>query len=252
MSLDKKIAEWLKKYSSENGNPCFIIGISGGIDSATVSTLCASTGIRTIVASMPIYQGRDELERASEHIKWLVEKFPNVTEISIDLSEVFESFKNTLGGSDHLALANLRSRIRMCSLYHLSSINGGIVVGTGNKIEDFGIGFFTKYGDGGVDISPIGDLTKTEVRELAKILGISEKIIKAKPTDGLWEDGRTDEDQIGASYEELEWAMDYIAKGEKEKISGRKLVVLAIYKRLNLKNIHKMSPIPVFSKQTRG
>ena len=245
-NLSIEISNWLKEYSKSNGNLGFIVGISGGIDSATVSTLCALTGIKTIVISMPIHQRSDELNRANSHIDWLVKNFTNVEKIEVDLTNTFETFKSTLSTTEHLSLANLRSRIRMCTLYHFATINNSVVVGTGNKIEDFGIGFFTKYGDGGVDISPIADLTKTEVRNLGKEIGVIDEIIKAKPTDGLWEDGRCDEDQIGASYEELEWAMEF--KGNIKNLNERQLEVLEIYQTLNSKNQHKMLPIPIFKK----
>lgn len=244
--LSLEIINWLKEYSTSNGNLGFIVGISGGIDSATVSTLCALSGIKTTVVSMPIHQRSDELNRANSHIDWLLSNFDNVEKIEIDLTNTFETFKSTLLDSNHLSLANLRSRIRMCTLYHYATIKSSIVVGTGNKIEDFGIGFFTKYGDGGVDISPIADLTKTEVRNLGREIGVIEKIIKAKPTDGLWEDGRCDEDQIGASYEELEWAMEF--DGDFKSLTEREREVLKIYQTLNTKNQHKMLPIPIFKK----
>lgn len=244
--LPEEIIDWMKDYSKSNGNVGFIIGISGGIDSATVSTLCALSGIRTTVVSMPIHQRSEELNRANSHIDWLLSNFSNVEKIEVDLTNTFETFKTTLFDSNHLSLANLRSRIRMCALYHYATIKNSIVVGTGNKIEDFGIGFFTKYGDGGVDISPIADLTKTEVRNLGREIGVIEEIIKAKPTDGLWEDGRCDEDQIGASYEELEWAMEF--NGDLDSLTERKKEVLKIYQTLNTKNQHKMLPIPIFKK----
>jgi len=247
MMLHEKIKNWIKEYSDENGNLSLVVGISGGIDSAVVSTLCALTGKETVVVSMPIHQNKDELDRANDHIDWLCANFKNVTSRICDLTNVFETFKHTLETENQLSLANLRSRIRMSTLYHYATIESGIVVGTGNKIEDFGIGFFTKYGDGGVDISPIADLTKTEVRNLARQIGVSENIIKAKPTDGLWQDGRCDEDQIGASYEELEWAMANVDESE-SKLDDRQTEVMRIYKNLNTKNRHKMLPIPIYKK----
>ena len=194
------IIQWLKAYSKKSKTDGFVIGISGGIDSALTSTLCASTGLPTICIDMPIMQNKNEVNRASSHIKWLQKKFNNVIHKSIDLNDVFNSFKNTVeqnnDKNNFLSLANSRSRLRMTTLYYFAGINRCLVAGTGNKVEDFGIGFYTKYGDGGVDISPIADLNKTDVFEISKILGVLDEIIKAKPTDGLWDDGRTDEDQI--------------------------------------------------------
>jgi NAD+ synthase len=242
--LHQKISNWLSDYLKSSKQMCFVVGISGGIDSALVSTLCANTGIKTIVVSMPINQAPDQLERANNHIDWLKKNHSNVQGVEYDLSSVFENFDSTFSEKNKLASANSRSRLRMTTLYHIATTNKGLVVGTGNKVEDFGVGFYTKYGDGGVDISPIADLTKTEVRAMAKELGINEEIILAKPTDGLWDDGRTDEDQIGASYEELEWAMEY--KGG--ETTERQSEVLNLYKQFNLQNQHKMNPIPVFKK----
>jgi len=244
--MNKKISQWLSDYLKNNNLNCFIIGISGGIDSALTSTLCAQTGITTIAVSMPIHQSQDQLKRAQNHMMWLEEKYPNVISLEYDLTQTFETFKAMFDKEDKLALANSRSRLRMVTLYQLATTYKGLVVGTGNKVEDFGVGFYTKYGDGGVDISPIADLTKTEVREMAAELGINPEIIVAKPTDGLWEDGRTDEDQIGASYEELEWAMDY--EGSYSNLSTRQKQVLNIFIKFNSANRHKMLPIPVFEK----
>jgi len=245
--VHNKISDWLQTYLDEANMDCFIIGISGGIDSALVSTLCAQTGKRTIVVSMPIHQQSDQLERAYDHIKWLKEKYPNVESHTKDLSVLFEYFKGLFGTPEHkLALANSRSRLRMVTLYQIAGMNKGLVVGTGNKVEDFGVGFFTKYGDGGVDISPIGDLTKTEVREMARELGIIGDILVAKSTDGLWDDYRTDEDQMGATYEELEWAMSFT--GNSEELFGRQKEIYYIYTELHLRNKHKMVEIPVFKK----
>jgi NAD+ synthase len=252
MYLRGEIINWLKKYSSDNSNLCFIIGISGGVDSAVVSTLCSETGIETHVVSLPIYQNKTQLILANKHIEWLKKRYKNVSSHEIDLSESFKVIKNNLSEFDSdLGFANSRSRLRMMALYQISTFFNGLVVGTGNKIEDFGVGFFTKYGDGGVDISPIADLTKTEVRLLGKELGIIEGILIAKPTDGLWEDDRNDEDQIGATYEELEWAMDYYEKNKiihTQDLNQRQLMVLSIYKKFNDKNNHKMRPIPIFKK----
>lgn len=242
--LHQKISNWLLDYLQNNKLESFIIGISGGIDSALTSTLCAQTGKSTIVLSMPIYQSSDHLDRAHNHIKWLKSTYSNVQSFEYDLTQTFETFKSLFNTEDKLALANSRSRLRMVTLYQVATMNKGLVVGTGNKVEDFGIGFYTKYGDGGVDISPIADLTKTEVRQMARELGIIEEILTAKPTDGLWEDGRTDEDQIGATYEELEWAMTY----QEGETTERQSEVINIYKKFNSQNKHKMNPIPVFKK----
>ena len=244
--MELKIVNWIREYCIDNKIKCLVVGISGGIDSALVSTLCAMTGFKTIVVSLPIHQDESQLNRASNHVIWLQSKFDNVEFVEKNISEIFDNFKSIFENSDDLSLANTRSRLRMTSLYHISSINGGIVVGTGNKIEDFGIGFFTKYGDGGVDISPIADLTKTEVRELSKKLEIDKEILLAKPTDGLWDDGRCDEDQIGATYEELEFAMNFY--DDPSFLNNRQIEVLGIYNDLNQKNKHKMIPIPIFKK----
>jgi NAD+ synthase len=244
--LHNKISDWLENYLEESNMDCFVVGISGGIDSALVSTLCVRTGKPTIVVSMPIHQERTQIERAEKHIDWLKQNYPNVESYTKDLSVLFDKFKSLFGDEHKLALANSRSRLRMVTLYQLASMNKGLVVGTGNKVEDFGVGFFTKYGDGGVDLSPIGDLTKTEVRLMARELGIIEDILVAKPTDGLWDDDRTDEDQMGATYEELEWAMNF--QGNPEELVGRLEKVYYIYNTLNKQNQHKMVSIPVFKK----
>jgi NAD+ synthase len=247
----KSITKWIEKYSTDNNIVSLIVGISGGIDSALVSTLCASTGMRTLVVSLPIKQKENQLARARNHAKWLLSKFDNVEFIEKDLTGVFESFGNVFTEKEKtdLSLANSRSRIRMTTLYQISGVNSGIVVGTGNKIEDFGVGFFTKYGDGGVDISPIADLTKSEVRDISRYAGINLEILEAKPTDGLWEDDRSDEDQMGATYEELEWAMEF--KGLLSDLKKRELEVLKIYHRLNSANRHKMDKIPVYKINSR-
>jgi len=241
-----QIVEWLKNYCLNNNITSLIVGVSGGVDSGLVSTLCAKTKLPTYVISMPIHQKIDQLERATNHCKWLTEKYSNVTFIEQDLTSIADIFKNTLQAfSNPLGNANTRSRLRMVCLYQIASQYNGIVVGTGNKIEDFGIGFFTKYGDGGVDISPIADLTKTEVKTMAHILGVPNYIVNAIPTDGLWEEDRTDENQIGASYEELEWAM---STNKSHKFTERQKEVYNIYHRFNKKNQHKMLPIPIFKK----
>jgi NAD+ synthase len=242
------ISDWLKKYCIENKQKGFVIGISGGIDSALTSTLCAMTGLPLICIEMPIHQGKEQVNRAVNHISDLKQKFSNVTSLQIELTPVFESFKKSLPAHSSeelhsLALANSRARLRMTTLYYIAGMNSYLVAGTGNKIEDFGIGFYTKYGDGGVDISPIADLTKTQVYQLAKHLNIIESILIAPPTDGLFGDSRTDEDQIGASYVELEWAMEF--GGDEKSLTNREKEVLKIYKNRNNANQHKMQPIPV-------
>jgi NAD+ synthase len=246
--LISRISNWLNSYLIDNNLKSYVIGISGGIDSAVSSTLCARTGNKTIVVSMPILQAKDQLERANNHINWLKNNFENVYSYEYDLSNVFNEFVKLFPIENNHASANSRSRLRMLTLYHIASINSGLVVGTGNKVEDFGIGFYTKYGDGGVDISPIADLTKSEVKLLAKDLNINQEILNAKPTDGLWDDGRTDEDQIGASYEELEWIMDYIENDNISVLTERQKEVLNIYNNFHNSNIHKMIPIPIFKK----
>lgn len=244
MTQPQDIIDWIKDYSINNNDLKLVIGVSGGVDSALVSTLCAMTGIETHVVSMPIHQKESQLLLANQHIEWLKSKFSNVYSHEHDLTESFENYKSKMiVYDDNLGWANTRSRFRMITLYLIANYCKGIVVGTGNKVEDFGVGFFTKYGDGGVDISPIADLTKTEVREMAKRVGVIDGILKAKPTDGLWEDDRSDEDQIGASYEELEWAMEYM-----EQLDERKKKVLKIYEKFHVQNEHKMNPIPVFKK----
>jgi NAD+ synthase len=248
--MEEKISNWLKEYLEKNNLDCFVVGISGGIDSSLTSTLCAMSGIKTIVVSLPIHQFKDQLQRAHNHIKWLKDRYQNVEDFEFDLSETFEVFKKLFNDSNDLALANSRSRLRMVTLYQISGMRNGLVVGTGNKIEDFGIGFFTKYGDGGVDISPIADFTKTEVRTMSKNLGILNEIILASPTDGLWDDCRTDEQQIGATYEELEWAMNVKLTSDDDKkiLSDRQKEVLSIYTKLNSANRHKMTPLPIFKR----
>lgn len=224
----------------------FVIGISGGIDSALTSTLCALTGMDVLCLNMPIRQRAEEYDLGNAHIESLKTKFPNVHAQEVNLTDTFESFRLAIptDTANHaLSMANTRSRMRMLTLYALGQQNSLLVAGTGNKVEDFGIGFYTKYGDGGVDLSPIADLNKTQVFALAKHLGVIEPILLAKPTDGLWGDGRTDEDQIGATYPELEWAMDF--SGDEAMISERQQEVLKIYRRFNSINQHKMLPIPV-------
>jgi NAD+ synthase len=244
--VSNHITAWLSNYCDKAGLSGFIIGISGGVDSGLTSTLCAMTGKKTILLSMPIRQTYAEYDRAKKHMENLESRFENVSSLDIDLTATFNQLSNDFPrdvSEHHLAMANTRARIRMSTLYAIGQVNDCLVAGTGNKVEDFGVGFYTKYGDGGVDISPIADLSKTEVWELATEVGVIDEIVKAKPTDGLWEDGRSDEDQIGASYPELEWAMEY--EGDGSLLSERKQEVLAIYKRLNTINRHKMDPIPI-------
>ncbi|MFM6946108.1 MAG: NAD(+) synthase [Flavobacteriales bacterium] len=240
------ITNWLKSYQSKAQAKGFVVGVSGGIDSALTATLCALTGSKTILVNMPIRQTQAELNRALEQMNTLKNNYNNVVLQEIDLTPSFNVLEATLGldpAQHHLSLANTRARLRMTTLYALAQANGCLVAGTGNKVEDFGVGFYTKYGDGGVDISPIADLYKTEVFKLAKELQVVQCILDAKPTDGLWEDGRSDEDQIGATYPELEWAMQH--DGSTEGLTPRQLEVLHIYTRLNQANQHKMQPIPV-------
>lgn len=246
LKVKDHIVEWLDNYATKSNVSGYIVGVSGGVDSALTSTLCALTGKEVILLSMPIRQTKAEFDRANEHIKNLKQRFSNVTSIEVNLTDTFTEFENSIPQNvmaNHLAMANTRSRLRMTTLYAIGQAHGCLVAGTGNKVEDFGVGFYTKYGDGGVDLSPIADLTKTQVWELAKHVGVIESILIAKPTDGLFEDGRSDEDQIGASYPELEWAMDF--KGNESGLSKREAEVLSIYRKLNVANQHKMNPIPV-------
>ena len=246
IKLEKQISNWLSDYLKNNNLDTFVIGISGGIDSAVVSTLCAITGIKTYTVIMPIHQKEEETKRGQEHCEWLKKKYPNVESIKVDLTSTFDHFRSIFPNKvdNKLALANSRARIRMTSLYLIAGNSNGIVVGTGNKIEDFGVGFFTKYGDGGVDISPIADLMKSEVFNLGRHLGIVDSIMNAKPTDGLWEDDRTDEDQLGLSYDELEWAMKF--NGDVTKLNLEDQKKIKIYNMHRDKNLHKMKKIPVF------
>ena len=233
----KYISNWIKSYVNQMPNKAksLVIGISGGIDSSVSSTLSAMTGLRTIVLTMPIKQIENQHDLSLKHQKWLAKKFNNVEAHTISLDKLFESFSSTLNkfNNEH-GFANSRARLRMTTLYQVAAANKGIVVGTGNKVEDFGVGFYTKYGDGGVDISPIADCNKTEVWELGKELGILKEIIDAPPTDGLWDDGRTDEGQLGLSYKELEEAMDNENSVNRDK-----------YNSIRSANLHKMEPIPV-------
>jgi NAD+ synthase len=231
------ISNWIKNYTEMMPSKAqsLIIGISGGIDSSVSSTLSAMTGLKTIVLSMPIKQKPSQHDLSLKHQEWLVKNFNNVEAQTINLDKLFETFENTLSKfSSELGLANSRARLRMTTLYQVASANKGIVVGTGNKVEDFGVGFYTKYGDGGVDISPIADCNKTEVWEMGKELNILKEIIEAAPTDGLWDDGRTDEGQLGLKYEELEEAMNNNNSVNREK-----------YEKIRLMNLHRIQPIPV-------
>ena len=231
------ISDWIKTYVDQMPSKAesLVIGISGGIDSSVSSTLCAMTGLKTIILSMPIKQKENQHDLSLKHQKWLVEKFKNVEAHTIHLDELFKSFSFTLNKFDNEhGFANSRARLRMTTLYQVAAANKGIVVGTGNKVEDFGVGFYTKYGDGGVDISPIADCNKTDVWEMGKELGILKEIIDAPPTDGLWDDGRTDEGQLGFKYEDLEDAMKNLKSPHRKE-----------YEKIRKQNLHKMEPIPV-------
>lgn len=245
------IADWLKEYALSAGCKGFVVGISGGIDSATVSTLCARTGLDVLVITMPIHQEASQLDRAVKHIGWLKAHYPNVRSLNVDLTKVFDDLVATYQAdtSDHLvnlSLANTRSRLRMVTLYYYAQVNGLLVAGTGNKVEDFGVGFFTKYGDGGVDLSPIADLMKSEVYALGRYLGIIDDILNAPPTDGLWHDNRTDEQQLGATYAQLEWAMQMTENGKTpEDFQGEERRAMEVFLSHHRRNKHKMVPIPV-------
>jgi NAD+ synthase len=260
--LQDDIVAWIKDYATTNNIKSLVVGVSGGIDSAVVSTLCAMTGIKTYCCILPIHSSNDHTKLAHTHINWLRDMQDNAHKLIIPLSNVYEAFRQVMPGepfiTDH-SYANSKSRLRMTALYQIAAPVEGIVIGTGNKVEDFGVGFYTKYGDGGVDISPIADLYKTEVRELGRYMGISQEILDAAPTDGLWTDGRTDEQQIGATYEELEWAMEnlqYIDINtsdispffmvDQSKCTPRQMEVVGIYADLHMKNQHKMLPIPIY------
>ena len=233
----KYISNWIKSYVDKMPSKAqaLVIGISGGIDSSVSSTLSAMTGLKTIVLTMPIKQIENQHDLSLKHQQWLVKNFKNVEAHTISLDKLFETFSSTLNKFDNEhGFANSRARLRMATLYQVAAANSGIVVGTGNKVEDFGVGFYTKYGDGGVDISPIADCTKTQVWELGKYLGVSDEIINSQPTDGLWDDGRNDVEQLGMSYEDLEKAMK-----NKDDPNYQK------YLKIREKNLHKMNPIPV-------
>lgn len=254
------IANWIKNEIIKRNRDCAMVGVSGGIDSALVSTLCCMAGVKTNLFIMSIYQSPDHVIRAKNHIDWLKNNLSfmrnksYIVHYEMDLTDTFDSFCKGLPNNT-LAQANLRSRLRMNVLYYYATCNNGLVIGTGNKVEDYGVGFFTKYGDGGVDISPIGALTKTQVRELSAYLGINEEILKAAPSDGLWDDGRTDESQLGDSYEEFEWAMELCEKYGITEIdeqcpiyrgfTERKKSTLLRYIKLHNLSAHKMEPIPI-------
>jgi len=245
------IVNWLKDYAVKANVKGYVIGVSGGVDSGVVSTLCAMTGLEVLLLEMPIRQKEDQVNRAQDHIEDLKKKFPNVQGKTINLTPVFESFENAVQDhvegrwSNNLALANTRSRFRMLNLYYFGQLHGLLVCGTGNKVEDFGIGFYTKYGDGGVDISPIADLYKTEIYQLAKDLDLIESIQNAIPTDGLWDAERTDEDQIGATYPELEKIQKEYGTKSAEDYEGRDKEVFLIFDRMHKAAQHKMVPIPI-------
>ncbi|WOC39355.1 NAD(+) synthase [Polaribacter sp. HL-MS24] len=249
--VTEHIVNWLQTYAEKAGVQGFVVGVSGGIDSAATSTLCAATGFPTLCVEMPIHQAQNQVSRAEEHLAQLQKRYPNVSKVRVDLTSAFDNFIESVptvtpSPRVDLSLANTRARLRMTTLYYFAGLHSYLVAGTGNKVEDFGVGFYTKYGDGGVDLSPIADLMKSEVFEIAAYLGVPESIQKAQPTDGLFGDSRTDEDQIGASYDELEWAMKMQdLQKTAEEFTGREQEVFEIYTRLNRINQHKMRPIPV-------
>lgn len=249
-TITTHITDWLQNYAETNHQNGFVIGISGGVDSALTSTLCAQTGLKVLCLDMPIHQKHDETGRSTSHIKWLKQNFPNVHSHRLDLTAGFDALVDSFPPAENesnrfLSLANTRARLRMTTLYYFAGLHELLVAGTGNKIEDFGIGFFTKYGDGAADINPIADLNKTEVLKLSGYLNIDNSILKAQPTDGLWEDNRSDEDQIGATYPALEWAMQQANAGKTQAdFSGRNLEVFKIYQHRHKANQHKWQPIP--------
>ena len=246
--LQDRIAAWIKNYAQQAGMKSLVIGISGGIDSAVVSALCARTGLNTVAVSMPIRQRPDLHDLSMRQGAWLCHEFDNVRHEIIDLTSTFDEFEARLATyPNELGLANSRSRLRMVTLYQIAQSVQGIVVGTGNKVEDFGVGFYTKYGDGGVDISPIADCYKTEVWQMGRELGILDDIINAAPTDGLWDDGRTDEDQLGLTYADLEVAMR-MDLGEIESTVPELVANLEKFRVIQARSLHKMNPIPVFKK----
>jgi NAD+ synthase len=245
------IVGWLKDYAQNNKMKGFVVGISGGIDSALTSALCAQTGLPVLCLEMPIKQQQKQVDRAQDHIKWLHKKYANISDKEVELGPVFDALSKAVRADeqkneDLLSLANTRSRLRMATLYYFAACQGYLVAGTGNKVEDFGVGFYTKYGDGGVDLSPIADLSKTQVRALAKELGIDEAILTAPPTDGLWDDDRNDEEQLGATYEQLEWAMKEQQNGKTPTdFVGENARVFKVFLSHHNANKHKMEPIPI-------
>ena len=249
--VNELIVNWLKTYAENAKVTGFVIGISGGVDSAVTSTLCAQTGLPVLCIEMPIHQAESQVNRGKEHIEQLKSRFKNVANVEVNLTSTYDTFKSSIPVNENeikynLSLANTRARLRMSTLYYFAGINSSLVVGTGNKVEDFGVGFYTKYGDGGVDLSPIADLMKSDVYAMGNYLKIPNSILEASPTDGLFGDSRTDEDQLGASYDELEWAMIELGKEYQTKeFNTREKEVLNIYKKLNKSNFHKMNPIPV-------
>mgnify|MGYP003624417663 CR=1 FL=1 len=257
--LTKNITAWIKSYAKKNKIKTLVVGISGGIDSSVVSTLCAQTGLPTIVVQMPIRQNKKLDNLSSAHAAWLTQRYFNVTHLNIDLTKIFNAFDKKISPScatdtgdytdtSELAFANSRARLRMMTLYQIAQAHNGLVVGTGNRVEDFGVGFFTKYGDGGVDISPIGDCLKTEVWDMGRELGLLPEIIQAPPTDGLWEDGRSDEDQLGMSYQDLEHAMQLSAASDGALPTGSMRKIVKQYEEIRARNLHKMVPIPVYTR----
>jgi NAD+ synthase len=252
--LEDRIVGWISEYCLTHPKiKSLVVGISGGIDSSVVSTLCALTGMPTYVIGMPINQLENQESLSDAHGKWLESKFNNVKFIKTDMSSVYDSFLQTISNdigenfaTNKLAQANTRSRLRMVTLYQIATTVNGIVVGTGNKVEDYGVGFYTKYGDGGIDIAPIADLYKTEVWRLGEHLGVDERIISAPPTDGLWDDGRTDEDQIGTSYAMLEWVMEKGLSEDPLFLNEEQTNAINVYQKFHMQNKHKMVEIPTF------
>ena len=252
--LEDRIVQWISEYCLTHPKlKSLVVGISGGIDSSVVSTLCALTGMPTYVVGMPINQLEKQESLSDAHGEWLSKKFNNVTFVKTDMSHVYDSFLQTIStdmgekfATNKLAQANTRSRFRMVTLYQIATTVNGIVVGTGNKVEDYGVGFYTKYGDGGIDIAPIADLYKTEVWRLGEHLGVDERIISAPPTDGLWDDGRTDEDQIGTSYAMLEWVMEKGLLEDPMFLNEEQTNAINVYQKFHMQNKHKMVEIPTF------
>jgi len=253
--LANEIVAWLTGYAIRNNRKSWVVGVSGGVDSALVSTLCAMTGIKTIGVVIPCHSKDDGIDFGFKHMWWLQSKYPNVGGHFINLTKTFDAFCDSLPGGlgNELAFANTKSRLRMVALYQVATVNGGLVVGTGNKVEDFGVGFFTKYGDGGVDISPIADLMKSEVRHMCRDLGVLPELCEAVPEDGLWDDNRTDESAIGATYDELEWAMKTMEVGtceyEGPHFTDRQAEILTIYNKWHKAGAHKLAPIPTFKRK---